>query len=112
MRLISLKKQGGPALLESAPGSTRGGLFFGCRPNPGVKALQACPMADSRAIRPFRILGILQGIRGVIAMSERSRWVFLASLVPAALLGGVFAVGHAQNAGSAAATAAKPPEPP
>jgi hypothetical protein len=27
MRLISLKKQGGPALLESAPGSTRGGCF-------------------------------------------------------------------------------------
>ena len=40
-------------------------------------------------------------------MSERSRWVFLASLVPAVLLGGVFAVVHAQNAGAPAVRAAK-----
>src|SRR5688572_12831198 len=37
-------------------------------------------------------LGVLEGIREFIAMSERSRWVFLASLVSAVLLGGVFAV--------------------
>jgi len=40
-------------------------------------------------------------------MSERSRSVFLAALVPAVLLGGVFAVVHAQNAGAPAIRAAK-----
>src|SRR5687767_4479382 len=35
-------------------------------------------------------------------MGARSRWVFLASLVPAVLLGGVFAVVQAQNAGAPA----------
>src|SRR5688572_16363133 len=35
-------------------------------------------------------------------MGARSRWVFLASLVPAVLLGGVFAVVQAQNAGASA----------
>ena len=40
-------------------------------------------------------------------MSERSRSVFLASLVPAVLLVGVFAVVHAQNAGAPAVRAAK-----
>src|SRR5690606_9106075 len=38
-------------------------------------------------------------------MSGRSRLVFLASLVPAVLLGGAFAVVQAQNAGVPAATA-------
>ena len=55
MRLISLEKQGRPALLES--------------------------------------------VKGFIAMSERSRWVLLASLIPVAL-GGVFAVVHAQSGGA------------
>src|SRR6187455_460434 len=40
-------------------------------------------------------------------MSERSRSVFLASLVPAVLLVGVFAVVNAQNAGAPAVRAAK-----
>jgi hypothetical protein len=40
-------------------------------------------------------------------MSKRSRSVFLASLVPAVLLVGVFAVVHAQNAGAPAVRAAK-----
>ena len=54
-----------------------------------------------------RILGSIQKITGVIAMSGRSRSVLLASLVPAVLLGGVFAVVQAQNAGAPAAKATK-----
>ena len=53
MRLISLKKQDRPALLESAPGSSRGAVFLGCRPNPGVKALQACSNMAWRIVALF-----------------------------------------------------------
>src|SRR5688572_4717338 len=37
-------------------------------------------------------IGLNSDSKGVIAMGARSRWFFLASLVPAVLLGGVFAV--------------------
>jgi cell migration-inducing and hyaluronan-binding protein len=40
-------------------------------------------------------------------MSKKNRWVLLLSLVPAFLLGGVFAVAEAQNAGSPAAKPTK-----
>ena len=39
MRLISLKKQGRPALLESAPGSTPGGCFFRLPPESGGQSV-------------------------------------------------------------------------
>src|SRR5687767_11312868 len=47
-------------------------------------------------------IGLNSESKGVIAMGARSRSVFLASLVPAVLLGGVFAVVQAQNAGASA----------
>src|SRR5690606_4247443 len=63
---------------------------------------------ESRAIlRPFRILAALTKSRGFIAMGKRSRSAIAAALVPAVLLGGVFAVVQAQNAGAPAANATK-----
>src|SRR5687767_10019268 len=47
-------------------------------------------------------IGLSSEKEGVIVMGARSRSVFLASLVPAVLLGGVFAVVQAQNAGAPA----------
>src|SRR5688500_11227949 len=47
-------------------------------------------------------IGLNSESKGVIAMGGRSRSVFVASLVPAVLLGGGFAVVQAQNAGASA----------
>src|SRR5687767_15872758 len=47
-------------------------------------------------------IGLNSEGKGLIAMGARSRSVLLASLVPAVLLGGVFAVVQAQNAGASA----------
>src|SRR4051794_25993244 len=54
---------------------------------------------DSRYLPAPHNIGPYSGNQGVIAMGERYRSVFRASLVPALLLGGVFAVVQAQNAG-------------
>src|SRR6185369_8194615 len=65
--------------------------------------VQAGRTRDSRAnLPPLTDIGLNSESRGVIAMSGRSRSVLLASLVPAVLLGGVFAVAQAQNAAAPA----------
>jgi len=62
---------------------------------------------DSRAntLLPLPDIGLKSEDHGGCRMSGRSRSVLLASLVPAVLLGGIFAVAQAQNAGAPAAKA-------